>query len=94
MCVTAQSLRLSGRLLLADFEITNHNEATEIESNGFFDWADNPPWDLWLGVYQNQLLSWIPPQFVETVERSMLVECMDMFRWMNLAEIGLETSLG
>jgi hypothetical protein len=89
-----ESPTLSGRFLLADFEITNYNRATEFESNEFFDWADNPPWDLWLGIYQGQLLSWIPTEFVDTVERSLLVECMSMFRWTNMADIGLETSVG
>lgn len=92
--VQGESPPLSGRLLLADFEITNHNRATEFESNGFFDWADNPPWDLWLGIYQGHLLSWIPTEFVDTVERSFLVECMNMLSWANLCDIGLTTSVG
>ena len=71
----------SGRLLLVDYETSNHNEATELESNGFFDFADNPPWDLWVGELQGKLVAWIPNCFIETVERSILVECMGMLAW-------------
>ena len=70
-----------GRLLIVDYNDTNHNEATEDESNGFFDWADNPPWDLWVCDYTDKLVCWIPHVFVDVVDRSMLVECMDMLHW-------------
>jgi hypothetical protein len=70
-----------GRLLLVDYKETNHNEATEHESNGFFDWADNPPWDLWIGEHDKQLIAWIPDQFVDLVVRSEQVECTGMFHW-------------
>ncbi|MBL8872036.1 MAG: hypothetical protein JNK90_19845 [Planctomycetaceae bacterium] len=70
-----------GRLLLVDYKVSNHNEATEDESAGFFDWADNPPWDLWVGEYDELLVAWIPHEFVEVVVRSEQVECMGMFHW-------------
>ncbi len=71
----------AGQLLLVDYNITNHNEATEDESNGFFDWADNPPWDLWVCESDDKLICWIPAVFVDVVNRSMQVECMDMLHW-------------
>ena len=67
----------AGQLLLVDYNITNHNEATEDESSGFFDWADNPPWDLWVCESDDKLVCWIPETFVNVVKRSMQVECMD-----------------
>ena len=77
---------LVGRLLLVDYNITNHNEATEIESNGFFDWADNPPWDLWVGELGDLLVAWIPSPFVDTATHSMAYECMDMLHWADTNE--------
>jgi hypothetical protein len=71
----------AGQLLVVDYNITNHNEATEDESNGFFDWADNPPWDLWVFELDDKLVCWIPAIFVDVVIRSMQVECMDMLHW-------------
>ena len=73
----------AGRLLLVDYNVTNHNEATEDESDGFFDWADNPPWDLWVGEFGDKLICWIPSKFVDVVQRSMAVECMDMLHWID-----------
>lgn len=82
-----------GLLLLVDYQITNHNEATEIETNGFFDWADNPPWDLWIGEYNSQLLAWIPPELVDVVHRGNHVECMGMFQGVGLHDLNLETAV-
>lgn len=88
------STSIYGHLLLVDYKITNHNEATEIETNGFFDWADNPPWDLWIGEYNSQLLVWIPQELVDVVRRGIDVECMGMFQWVGLHELNLETAVG
>jgi hypothetical protein len=71
----------NGRLLLSDYKVSNHNEATEHESGGFFDWADNPPWDLWVGEYAEKLIAWIPEPLIELVVRAERVECMGMFHW-------------
>lgn len=70
-----------GQLLLVDYNDTNHNEATEDESNGFFDWADNPPWDLWVCEIGDKLICWIPSEFISTVSDSIAVECMGMLEW-------------
>jgi hypothetical protein len=71
----------AGRLLVVDYNLTNHNEATEAESSGFFDWADNPPWDLWVRELNDQLVCWIPAAFVDLVVRAMQVECVGMLHW-------------
>jgi hypothetical protein len=82
-----------GELLSVDYEITNHNEATELETDGFFDWADNPPWDLWIGEYNGQLLVWIPPELHDVVERGNAVECMGMFQWVGLNDLNSDTNV-
>ena len=82
-----------GDLLLVDYEISNHNEATELETAGFFDWADNPPWDLWIGEYNGQLLTWIPPELHDVVQRGDSVECMGMFHWVRLADLDRATTV-
>ena len=71
----------AGRLLVVEYNMTNHNEITEGESDGFFDWADNPPWDLWVCESADDLICWIPNVFVDVVLRSMQVECMEMLHW-------------
>lgn len=77
----ASATNRAGRLLIVDYNNSNHNEATEDESNGFFDWADNPPWDLWVCELDDTLVCWIPAVFVDVVDRSMQVECMEMLHW-------------
>jgi hypothetical protein len=77
----ASASNRAGRLLLVDYNISNHNEATELESNAFFDWADNPPWDLWVCEIGDTLVCWIPLVFTDVVSRSMEVECMGMLDW-------------
>lgn len=77
---------IARRLLLVDYNITNHNEAKEIESNGFFDWADNPPWGLWGGELGEFLLAWIPSPFVDTVTHCVECECMDRLHWADMSE--------
>lgn len=79
--IVSKATRHNGRLLLVDYNDTNHNEATEDESNGFFDWADNPPWDLWVCEIGDKLVSWIPTEFITSVTRSIEVECMGMLEW-------------
>lgn len=71
----------TGRVLLTMYEITNHNRATEFATDGFFDWADNPPWDLWIGELDDLLVCWIPESFVGLVDLADSVECMSMFSW-------------
>ena len=73
----------AGRLLLVEYNATNHNDATKIESDGFFDFADNPPWDLWVCGFGDNLIGWIPNQFVSVVAQSMNVECIGMLHWID-----------
>ncbi len=82
----------SGRLLMAT-SITDGTEdgATEVETQGFFDIEDLPPWDTWLcylpGDPSNPryrhgcLVSWVPCEFIEVVEAGMEADCMDCLRW-------------
>lgn len=84
---TKLEVPIYGKLLLVDYERTNHNEATEIQTKGFFDWADNPPWDLWIGEYDKQLLAWIPPDLVDVVRRGDSVECMGIFQWVEYEDL-------
>lgn len=82
---------LYGKMMLVDFECTNANESTEIETRGFFDSRDNPPWDLWVGVFKNELLVWVPPDLVDLFEQAEAVECMGIFQWIAIDDLPLET---
>ena len=58
-------------------------QSTNISAPPFFDWADNPPWGLWVGEYDENLVVWIPEPFIDIVVRSERVECMGMFHWID-----------
>ena len=76
-------LSSKGQLLTLDYANTNFNEVTEIETRGFFDFADNPPWDLWIGDCGGLLLSWIPDGFVDIVEEAIEIEMFEVLRWVD-----------
>jgi hypothetical protein len=56
--VTAE--RIEGRVLLYAPDETVVDGASEAASDGFFNWEDEPPWDLWLG-WVVQLRYFAPP---------------------------------
>ena len=70
-----------GKLLLCFFDYTNHNQLTADETEWFFDWADNPPWDTWITTIGEALVSWVPRQFVDVVDHAIPMECMGMLLW-------------
>ena len=72
-----------GQLLTLDYANTNFNEVTEIETRGFFDFADNPPWDLWIGDCCGLLVSWIPEEFVDIVDDAIEIELFEVLRWVD-----------
>jgi hypothetical protein len=73
-CLTANRPRENpcnvhtGRLLLYIPEENLACGAAEFSSNGFFDVNNVPPWDLWVAFSERTLVSWIPPQVIETAQ--------------------------
>jgi hypothetical protein len=68
--------------------------AAEVESNGFFDADNTPPWDLWVTYIQEPkqrgnlwtrfdafVLCWIPPAFTELADRSIAVNPEKCIAW-------------
>lgn len=66
--------------------------AAEAETRGYFD-ADNvPPWDTWVGVFEEHvngerekkvyLVTWVPPIFVESVSRAIDVNPEGCIQWL------------
>ncbi len=81
-----------GRLLISTSIIDSVADgASEVESEGFLDGEDLPPWDTWLCYlpgdpsdteYPNgYLVSWVPPEFIELVQLGIEVNCVDCLRW-------------
>ena len=84
----------SGGLLLFDPGQSLSDGAAQVESNGFFD-ADNiPPWDLWIAYieepkqqlnswtrFDSFLLCWIPQALSEMVDHSLAVNPERCLEW-------------
>jgi hypothetical protein len=88
----------SGRLLLFDPGQNLSDAATMAESNGFFNADNEPPWDTWIAYVQEQpqrrdrwthldsyLVCWIPPAFLDLVDRAIAVNPEECLLWADTA---------
>ncbi len=89
---------LAGGRLLVYFPNDNlFCGAAELETDGFFDVDNVPPWDTWVtyiekdrcGEYGTEyLVAWIPREFVELADRGIKVNPEQCIQW--LADTSLE----
>lgn len=86
-----------GRLLIHFLDESNHNGATAYITSYYLDNNDTPSWDTWIQAFvpescANQdpdevpsaypfLISWVPPEFLETVNEATESECVGMLMW-------------
>lgn len=74
-----------GRLLIADPRNSDTCYLSAPETGGFFDEWDVPPWGTWIdgmdGVSGTILFCWIPPVFIKSVERGILVNPAGCIFW-------------
>ena len=93
---------LGGRLLVyfPDGELSDG--AAEIESRGFFDVNNAPPWDTWIALFRDDsadissrdhLVSWVPKELVEIVDRGIYVNPEQCIVWLSDARIPIAERL-
>jgi hypothetical protein len=86
-----------GRLLIHFLGESNSNGATAEITSFYLDNNDTPPWDTWVQAFIPEslpllspdsvptefrsLISWVPPQFLETVNEATEAECVGMLMW-------------
>lgn len=86
-----------GRLLLHFLDQSNHNALTSHITSFYLDNNDTPPWDTWVYVFVPEswadqppdevptvvpfLISWVPPEFLNTVNEATEYECVGMLMW-------------
>jgi hypothetical protein len=86
-----------GRLLIHFLDESNHNGITADITSYFLDNNDTPPWDTWVQAFIPEsctqqspdavpseypfLISWVPPEFLETVNEATESECVGMLMW-------------
>jgi hypothetical protein len=98
---------LPGRLLVYFPDQELADGASEIESDGFFDLNDAPPWDTWIGLYpypprrrdgrksapEEYLVSWVPSELVPAAERGIRVNALDCIAWIEESDVPLKRDL-
>lgn len=57
--------------------------AAEVQSKGFFDYDNAPPWDTWIAYSDRTLLSWVPGELVPLVQLGIDVNPEECIRWMS-----------
>jgi hypothetical protein len=92
---SASASQIEGRLLGYGPDETVNDGASEAVTSGFFNWEDEPPWDLWLGYIveasgSSYLVSWIPPVLVQTAQDGIDVNPVACLFWLE----DLEQALG
>jgi len=80
-----------GRLLVYFPDDDLADGAAEVESEGFFDVHNAPPWDTWVAIAEDEgdarprpyLLAWVPPEFLRLAEAGIHVNPEQCIRWLD-----------
>ena len=83
---------LAGGRLLAYFPDAELSDgAAEVETRGFFDINNAPPWDTWVALFRDEgrdlstrdcVVSWVPERLVLLVDRGIFVNPEQCIRWL------------
>ncbi len=89
------NVNLDGRVLCHNFRETTYSCTAKLETAGFFDTLDIPPWDLWISMTGETsyevLLSWVPQQLVELVDKGIKSSAEENIFWAKDGDLtGLE----
>jgi hypothetical protein len=97
-----EGLRAEGRTgrLLAYFpDLEPADSAAEVDSEGFFDAFNAPPWDTWVGFFRdgrpglgaaaNYLVAWVPAALLANAARGMSAHSDGVVQWLDDTEVGL-----
>jgi hypothetical protein len=90
-CVAVDPSR--GRLLVYFPDADLSDGAAEVESGGFFDVCNVPPWDTWVAFFQDAehadesyaryLIAWVPPALVELATAGIEVNPEGCIAWLD-----------
>src|SRR5262245_17608785 len=70
-----------GRLLAFYPQVTIFDGFAAIESDGFFDRANVPPWDTWIYFIDDFLISFVPQRFIDNAERGLITNAEQCIVW-------------
>jgi hypothetical protein len=94
--VPADSLE-GGRLLVYFPDLDLADGAAEVESGGYFDVNNAPPWDTWIAMVLDAgdnakspyLVSWVPQEFLGAAQRGIDVNPEQCILWIEDADVHL-----
>jgi len=72
---------VGGRLLLYNPSENLACGVSEVNSNGFFDANNVPPWDIWVDFSGGVLVSWVPPALLDVAQMGIYVNPEGCIRW-------------
>ena len=97
-----ESLR-GGRLLVYFPDDDLACGAAEVQSEGFFDVHNVPPWDTWIALaddgpranisFQQYLVAWVPPDLVACVSAGIEVNPEQCIAWLDDSDAGARAEL-
>jgi len=96
--VPACNLR-GGRLIVYFPDLELADGAAEVESRGFFDVNNAPPWDTWVAFIlddkseRSHLISWVPPEFLPLADAGIQVNPEECILWLDDADVELKNRL-
>jgi len=96
--VAAGDLR-GGRLLIYFPDQELADGAAEVESRGFLDVNNAPPWDTWVAFIhhdrseQSHLIAWVPPEFLPLADAGIRVNPEECILWLDDAAVELNKRL-
>lgn len=70
-----------GKLLLYAPDENLFDGAAEYSSRGFFDVDNIPPWDTWICLFEEYVLSWVPPQLLDLANAGIEVNPEQCILW-------------
>jgi hypothetical protein len=93
-----------GRLLVYYPDADLSDGAAEVESGGFFDLTNTPPWDTWAGLFVDEgarrvsgrgvyLVSWVPPVLIPHAQAGIEVNPEGCIAWLDSVATPLGTEL-
>lgn len=87
-----------GRLLVWHRDDTIDDGAGELETDGYLDESDMPPWDTWSAYVDSEacsgyLLSWVPPEFIERTGRAIECNAYGALYWLRGSDLRLASIL-
>lgn len=76
------AVKMDGRLLGFYVRQTLFDGVSETETNGFIDDTNTPPWDSWICMADELLVSWVPPAMVDDVQSAIVCNAEECIAWL------------